>query len=213
MGHKITALQAQQRNQDRVNVFLDGVYAFSLDNMTAARLRPGQVLTDLEITQLQETGAVAKAYEQAVRFLGTRPRSIEEVRRKLVENDYSSLIIETVLTRLESQGFVNDVEFARYWVRNRGEFNPRGPSALRAELRAKGVANEIIDEALGDLDTTDSALEAARQKARSLRGLDQRTFRQKLGSYLVRRGFDYDTARAATDALLEELDKDDTTEE
>lgn len=213
MSKKITAIQTQQHNPDRVSIFLDGQYAFGLDAATAASLRIGRTLNDLEISQLQEADVLAQAYTKAVRFLASRSRSTEEVRRKLREKDFSTAIIDLTITRLEAQGYVNDAEFAHAWVRNRLEFSPRGPTALRTELRGKGIANDIIDTLLSELDTTDSALLAARQKAQSLRGLDPRTFRQKLGTYLLRRGFDYDTVQATTDTLIQELDEDDTTEE
>ncbi len=217
MDKKITALEPQKRNNDRINVYLDGEFAFGLDMLTAVRLKIGQILSAADIAQLQQTDGIAQAYERAIRFLGTRPRSITEIRRKLREKDIPSEIIDIVIERLETMGYVNDLEFARLWVKNRQEFNPRGTMALRFELRAKGVSDAVIDETLADFDAMPAALAAARSKLRSLRRTDERTFRQKMGNFLVRRGFGYETARDVTDMLLQErqaeYDTDDSIEE
>lgn len=215
MAGTITDIQAQKRHKDRVNIYLDGHYAFSVDVRAAARLRVGLALSDADIVELRQKDDVAYAYERAVRYLGTRPRSIEEIRRYLRKKETPADVIATVIERLKDMGYVDDEEFARMWVRNRAEFNPRGPAALRAELRTKGIADHIIDQALLDLDSTNLAMQAAQQKARSLRHEDQYSFRRKLGNYLVRRGFDYETARAVADTLIEqmEFDTDDNVEE
>jgi len=70
----ITALSAQKRSQDRVNVYLDGEFAFGLAAIAAVRLRVGQTLTAADIAALQETDAVEKAKESALHLLGYRPR-------------------------------------------------------------------------------------------------------------------------------------------
>lgn len=206
MSGKITALEVQKRNKERVNVYLDGDYAFSVDLMSAARLRKGQMLSDADITALRDQDVISKAFERSIRYLSTRPRSVQEIRRKLKEKDIPENAIDVVIARLEEHGYVNDAEFARLWIRDRSTFNPRGPMALRSELRSKGISQSIIDELLNDLGTTDLAMQAAQTKLSSLRGLDKPTFRKKLGGFLARRGFKYDTIREVTDALMDELD-------
>jgi regulatory protein len=206
MSGKITALEVQKRNKERVNVYLDGDYAFSVDLMSAARLRKGQVLSTAEVASLRDEDVVSKAFERSIRYLATRPRTVQEIRRKLKQKETPDNAIEIVIARLEDHGYVNDAEFARLWIRNRSEFSPRGPMSLRSELRSKGVSQAIIDEVLTDLGTTELAMQAARQKVSSLRGLDQFTFRKKLSSFLGRRGFKYDTIREVIDVLIDELE-------
>lgn len=204
---KITALEAQKHNKDRLNVYLDGEFAFGLDINTAARLRIGQILSEAEIAELQKTDGVARAFERAVRFLATRPRSVYEVRRKLQEKQTPPSTIDTVLERLTALGYVDDLAFARTWVENRQTFRPRSTAALRAELKAKGVEEAIIRQVLHEVDNSESALQLARQQVGRWRGEDSYTLRQKLSSYLIRRGYDYDTVRAATDIVIEELEE------
>lgn len=204
MAGTITALEVQQRNKERVNVYLDGEFAFGLSALEAARLHKGQYLIDAQIAALKAQDAVEVAYERAVKFLGYRPRSTAEVRRNLLDKDVDPTIIDEVIERLEGQGYVDDRAFAQYWINNRQQFKPLGARALRFELREKGVDTSIINEVLADFDANDAAYQAARDKASRFKGLDRRTFKEKLGSYLVRRGFNYDTARAAIDRLISE---------
>ncbi|GAB4572279.1 MAG: RecX family transcriptional regulator [Anaerolineae bacterium] len=206
MPGKITALEVQKRNKERVNVYLDGEYAFSLALIEAAHLQRGQVLSDAEIAELQARDAVERALDQAVRFLSYRPRSVSEIRRNLKEKGVEAPVIDQVVARLESLGYVDDLAFARYWVRNRDEFRPKGPLALRQELRQKGVSNRIIAQALEEVDFADAAYRAARQQARRWQGLDRQRFREKLYPYLARRGFLAETCYDVIDRLVEELE-------
>jgi regulatory protein len=205
----ITALEVQKRNKERVNVYLDGEFAFGLNLLDATRLRKGQTLTDPEIEALRERDEIAHSYDRAVAFLSYRPRSIAEIRQNLIEKKIDDAVIDAVIARLVEQGYVDDAAFARFWVGNRQEFEPSGARALRFELRQKGIASDVIDEVLAELDTSEAAYRAAKDKARRLRGNDKRTFRQKVGAILARRGFDYDTARTVTDRLIEEFSDED----
>lgn len=210
MAGTITALEIQRRNKERVNVYLDGTFAFGIPLLEAAALRKGQHLTDEQIAALKARDGSEQAYERAVKFLAYRPRSRAEVQRNLTEKEVDPATIEEVLARLESQGYVDDLSFARYWISNRQQFQPKGARALRFELREKGIASAIIEEVLAEFDANDAAYQAASDKARRLKDLDKRTFKEKLGSYLMRRGFNYDTAREVIDRLISEFEVTDT---
>jgi regulatory protein len=205
MAGKITELRVQTKNRDRVSVYLDGRFAFGLPAIVAAHLRSGQFLSDAEIEALTEEGAVESAYNRTLNYLSYRPRSRAEVITYLQKRDMTESLVKAVVDRLESAGLVNDEEFARFWIDNREQFRPRGMRALRYELHAKGIGDEIIDRALATVDISDSAYRAAGKKARQLRALDWPDFRRKLLDYLARRGFDYTVAREATERCWREL--------
>jgi len=130
MAGKITALRFQKRNKDRVNVYIDGQFAFGLAAIEAARLQVGQTLSDDDVARLRVRDEVERAYERALNFLSYRPRSEAEVRRNLYKKDVEDEVVEVVVERLTRAGLVDDREFARYWVENRLQFNPRGARAL-----------------------------------------------------------------------------------
>ncbi len=144
-----------------------------------------------------------QAFEIAGRFLGTRPRSRWEVEQRLRKAGTTDEVMAVTLARLERIGFVDDVAFARWWVEQRDRHAPRGRMALETELRAKRIPPAIIaglrevpadEEPISEDDRADAALE------RHLKGRplpDDPKALQRVGMFLVRRGFDPATARAA----------------
>jgi regulatory protein len=208
MAGTITALKAQQKNKDRVNVYIDGRFAFGLAAIEAARLRRGQQLSDDEIATLQVRDTAHQAHEAALRYLDYRPRSVREMRLHLQGKSVEPDVIDEVVERLSDVGLLDDHAFARYWIENRRDFRPRGQRALRMELRQKGVPDDIIDEALrvGQGHSEDeAAYQAAQAQARKMRTLDPAEFRRKLEAHLLRRGFSYDIAREAAARAWNEL--------
>jgi len=205
MLQKITALKYQKKNRQRVNVYLDGQYAFGLQAAIAAGLRIGQTLSPEEIVQLQNRDLAEVAYERALGFLGYRPRSYAEVEAYLARRKASPAVAQTVITRLAAVGLVDDEAFARYWVENRESFRPRGRRSLRFELRRKGVPDAVVESATGDIDEAQSAYRAAQDRAQRLSKLDYQTFRRRLGGFLQRRGFDYAVVKETVDRLWREV--------
>lgn len=205
----ITAMEVQKRDSDRVSVFLDGEFAFGLPVLEASRLRTGQTLSEAEVEALRQIDEAARALDYAVKLLARRPYSADEIRRKLMAHESAPPIIDEVLTRLEQLGYVDDLAFARYWIENRERFRPRDRRALQYELRNKGLAPDIIEQALTELDPLDSARRAAQGKVRSYRGTLPQEFRTKMGSFLTRRGFGYDTVREVIEQMMTEIETED----
>jgi len=203
MAGKITALRFQKRNQDRVNVYIDDRFAFGLAAIEAAHLHVGQVLSDADIARLQERDEVEKAYERALNFLSYRPRSEAEVRRNLRRKGLDDEVVEAVVDRLVRAGLLDDEAFARYWVENRLQFNPRGIRGLRYELRKKGVPDEIIADVLAELDEEAAARTVAESAIRRFASLPPVEFRRRLGAYLARRGFAYAVIQPLIEEILE----------
>jgi regulatory protein len=211
MSGVITALKVQQKNKDRVNVYIDGRFAFGLAAIEAARLRRAQQLSDEEIAALQDRDEVHKAHESALRYLDYRPRSIDEIRRHLKGKGFEPDVIDEVVERLADVGLLDDRAFARYWLENRADFRPRGERALRQELRLKGVSDDVIAEALSEGHSEDeAAYHAAVARTRQVRTADPVEFRRKVEAHLVRRGFSYDAARDATARVWRELHDEGT---
>lgn len=199
----ITLLEVQKRNKERVNVYLDHAYAFSVTLMDAARLKKGQTLTPADVAALKTEDDLTRAVERAARFLSHRPRSIAEVRRNLAEKSVDESVISAAIERLETMGYLDDVAFARFWVQNRVMFKPLGTRALRYELRQKGVSDPIIAQVLDEVDAAENAYRAALKQASRLRVQDRTEFRAKMSSFLQRRGFDYATISDVIERLLD----------
>ncbi len=206
---KITAIKAQKKNPQRVNIFLDGEFAFGLTRIVAGWLQVGQVLSEEKIAELQAEDSRETAYLRALNFLSYRPRSLAEIRRNLRKHEVPETAIEATLERLRKNGFANDEDFARAWVENRNTFRPRGRRVLRLELRQKGITDEIIQAVLDDLvDDEQLAYQAGKKKARKLAKLEWQVFRRKLGDFLARRGFTYSVIAPLLRQLWDEVQKE-----
>jgi regulatory protein len=194
MVKRITAIEPQQKNPQRVNIYLDGEFAFGLTTIVAAWLRVGQELGEEKTASLKSADEREVTYQKALHFLSYRPRSSAEVRQNLIKRGLCENLIDETVIRLQNAGLVNDEAFAQAWVENRNSFRPRGKTALRMELRRKGLSDEIVQSVLDkQVNEAALALVAAQKYARRLVGLEWSDFRQKLGSFLARRGFTYTT--------------------
>ena len=215
---KITALEPQATNVERINVYVDG--RFLLGASATVVLQMGleleQELSPDQLEQLRSEEALQQAVERAYNFLSYRPRSREEVRRYLRRKETTPEIIEGALERLDRLDLVNDHAFASFWAENREQFNPRGARAIKNELRMKGVEREVVEEMISDEKDEELALRAGRKKAQSLLhnpAMDFVTFRTRLGSFLQRRGFGYEIATKTVKALWKELQQEDGEED
>lgn len=190
---KITAIRFRQDRGKRVNVFLDGRFAFSLAAEVAVKqgLQVGQELSTSHIEALAGSDNFHRCLAAAARYLSYRPRSEFELRERLYRRGFDGDSVEAALAKLKEQGLVDDTAFAQFWKDNRESFSPRSRWLTKLELRQKGVAQEVIDRVADVIDDDDSAYRAAVNKARSLPKSDYQGFRYRLGEYLKRRGFSY----------------------
>jgi len=188
---KITALVVQKRNPNRVNIYLDGEYAFGLALIVAAWLKVGLELDEEKIKRLQVEDARERAIQQAMLFLSYRPRSESEIRQNLRKHEYSDEVIDRTLERLRQDGLANDDQFARAWVENRSTFRPRSRRLMAMELRLKGLDQEAVSSAVETVDDAALAYEAAQKRVPRFKDLEWIEFRKKLSGFLTRRGFSY----------------------
>ena len=165
----------------------------------------------------------------AARFLEARPRSTDEVRRRLREAGYKGELVEGAIARLTELGFLDDAGFARSWVESRDRARPRGARALRDELRRLGIGTADAEAALaarealatgadpddprdrggaGERASSAASDEAAaarllaRKGAALLREPDPRKRRARAYALLARAGFDPGTAGQAAATWL-----------
>ncbi|MBJ7290110.1 regulatory protein RecX [Williamsia sp.] len=140
----------------------------------------------------------ATAYDSALRLLGVRARSRHELRTRLLDKDFEPAEVDSVLDRLAGVGLVDDRDFAHQWVRARHTYSAKGRTALRHELRTKGVDPGIIAEAVGTIDDDDERARAAELLDKKIGrvpidALDDRAERdrhlRRLVGMLARRGY------------------------
>jgi regulatory protein len=157
-----------------------------------------------------------KFYNSSLRFLSFRPRSEKEVRDRLKIKYQKSniknltLVIDKVIQKLKEQGFINDEEFTKWWIEQRTKVRPKAIRVITLELKQKGISNEIIESLLSkdvpleeqvsnDLELANKLIE---KRIERLRNSSKQEIYQKLGSYLSRRGFDWETIKQSIDELF-----------
>ena len=206
MDHQITAITPQKRNPNRVNIFLDGEYAFSLASIVAAWLKTNQVIDDRKVEQLQKADSEEKAFHRALNFISYRPRSEAELKARLEKAGFSSDVVERTRDRMNASGLIGDQEFSRMWVENRIHAHPRSQRMLAFELQRKGVDQSHIDEALLIVpEDQELALAAGRNYARRLERASLEEFRKRLMGFLARKGFRYDVILQVIPAIWAEI--------
>lgn len=215
---KITDISLQARDNNRVNVSVDGVYSFSLDitQVTDLSLKVGRELSDGELEKLQEESQFGKLYMRALEYCLRRPHSVKEVRDYLWRKTqptlrksqtgmnnpvaYSERVASRVLSKLQQKAYVDDEAFARWWVENRQLSKGVSRRKLTAELRSKGIHADIIAQMLEKTDRKDE------QELRKVIAKKHRRYagdRQKFVQYLVRQGFSYDDVVSALNDVEE----------
>jgi regulatory protein len=190
----ITAIKAGQNPRiQRSNIYLNGRFAFSLDNEVIFRekLQVGQSLSAPQLEKLNGSDERLRCLNAALQFLTVRPRSRTEIVERLNKRGFGEAEIESTLLKLKDLNLLDDAAFAEYWKENRTAFRPRSQRMVGLELRRKGIESEIVKAAVSGIDETANAYQAALTRSRSLSAADYPTFRKKLGGFLQRRGFGY----------------------
>lgn len=203
--NKITRLAVQKKNPKRVNVYIDGNFAFGLYRDTAAWLEIGQILSDEKIKELLDTDKKNEVYQKALDFISFKPRTVHETHVKLQKLGYDETLIENTLSELSAHGLLNDELYANLWVEERTRLKPRSKRMIAFELRKKGISDELIQSAVEEVDELEAAFEIAEKRLYRYKGLSRFEFRSKLGNYLAGKGFSYDVISEITQKLWHQI--------
>ena len=218
---KISEMRPAVRDPQRVNVYVNGKFEFSLEVTQVVELgvKVGQILDVERLAELRRASEFGKVYQRALEWVLARPRSVQEVRdylrlrqvrrrqlnrqrereekRPLAE--ISDEVAGLVAERLVERGYVDDQKFAEFVVENRRERRGVSERKLRMELRQKGVADEIVARVLAERPHDEMA---------ELRKLIQKKRRRYdaagLVKYLMRQGFSYDVVRSVGEEEAED---------
>jgi regulatory protein len=204
----ITRLVAQKKNPDRVSVFVDGAFAFGIykDLVLEFGLKKGREISVEEAETILKADALLIARSRALKYLAHKPRTRDEVRKKLRDSGLEAESIERVLDRIAAMGLLDDAAYAHDYVKSRINSRGYGPERIRRELIRRGVDSDLVEEALREELEGYDLLEVARSQANRRwevlkREPDPLKRRRRLAGYLQRRGFDYDVVRSVVEAL------------
>ncbi|MDW7981310.1 MAG: regulatory protein RecX [Thermomicrobium sp.] len=213
-GERVTGIRPDPRRPDRFLVERDGLpwLKLSAARVVELGLSVGEPLTEERRATIEQAATLDAALDAGLRLLAVRPRSEAELRRRLQQKRFAPSVVEQVLARLRSLGYLDDRAFAESWIRQRRALNPRGASALRRELRSKGVAPELIDACVPDDPVSElaAAREVVEKHRKRFQALDARTAERRLAGVLSRRGFSWSVIRTV---LLESGFSPETTDD
>lgn len=214
----VTQIRSGVRDQNRVNIYINDKYDFSLDlkQVVDLKVKVGRKLSENELQELRAASEFGKLYQRALEWALMRPRSLRETRdylkRRQIKRSQTNRqrqreeqkllpeiqdqAVALVIERLVERGFVDDERFAEYYIENR--FIKKGISRrrLEQELRKKGISEMIIRNSL-----TNSARSDENELAKMIKKKRRKYDREKLVQYLVRQGFDYYSVVEAVDSI------------
>jgi regulatory protein len=194
---KITAIKAQVKNENRVSVFVDNKYSFSLnlDQLLEQKIKKGDEIDEQQTKNLKKLSEDGKIKQRALEWLLSRPHSTKELRDYLYKKKTDKELIEEIVNDFIEKRYLNDENFSRWFAENRRRKN-KSNRAISSELYAKGISAVTIQSTLSDLNETDSDSSSTEKEA--LNNLvnklsDRPRYKdpQKLTSYLISKGFSY----------------------
>lgn len=205
----ITDIQAQKRRQGYYNIFIDRKFVCSLSELSVQTFgyHINQQLDSAQIAQLKQLSADGKLKDRCLRYLAIRRRSELEMRQYMRRLKVDVSEVDHIMTWLRQLGYLDDAEFASAWVRDRLATRYRSRRQLVAELAAKGISKDIVQQAIESAELGDefTIRQLIDKKLRSA-NVDK----QKLQHYLLQRGFSYDLVKSATEDISSYSEQTDT---
>ncbi len=192
---KITELKPQKKHAGRYNLETDGEFSCGLDEalVTELNLYEGKEITEDVLDKIHQADDYYKCLNKAFSLLSIRMNAENELRKKLLKR-FSYKTVKKVLERLKELDYINDEVFIKNWVSSR-EGN-RGSYLLKKELLMKGIDKRLIEDFFAGRSKEIELENARRAIARKkMDGLSQEEKYQKIGGFLSRRGFDYETIK------------------
>ena len=197
--NKITNIKAAVRNENRVNIFINGEFSFSLDisQLIDYKLKIGESLSEEKIAEIKRASTFGKVYARTLEWVLTRPRSIKEtqdyLKLKIYKNkieDFTDEDINEIIKKLVNKKYLDDEKFAEYYVENKNIKKGISDKKLKYELRKKGINDEIIKRTL---EKSERNPEEEIKKIILKKG--NKYSPEKLFNYIVRQGFSYELAK------------------
>lgn len=204
---EITKVERQKKSDHRYIIHF-GAYNMTVheDVMIKYRMISGNSFMKQDLEEIVVADERQRAYVEGLRYLERKPRTAQEMARRLREKEIGETIIAEVLQRLQQERFLDDPLYAKQWAEQRITNQRKGKLWIRQELREKGIDKALIAEALENIspeEELESALQTGRKKWNMIRG-DMNDKRRKTGAFLMRRGFPGELVRQVLNTLREE---------
>ena len=204
---RITAITPQKK-KGRFNIFLDDKFAFgaNLETIVENNLKVGALISVDKVNKIIGQEKSTKLLDLATRYLSYRPRSVKEVENylasKIAKSEQikfreakESRQIPIIIQKLKRYKYLNDRQFAKWFFTSRAKSSPRGLAYVKMELKLKGIPADIIEGLAVRSSELELAKKAVAKKLKRWQARPLIDFKKKFYSYLLTRGFSYDTIR------------------
>ncbi len=200
---EITAITPQVKDKTRCNIETDGRFycGMKLETVVSNRLKVGMHVSGEELSRMQLESEKLTALDKALFHITATMKTEQEVRDYLKKKGYLSDVCDYVIERMKAHGFLDDAAYAAAYAEHAGA--RKGKRLIAAELKRKGIADGDIESALETLTGEEESAKTVLEKYLRGKPLDRKTL-QKAFSYLIGKGFGYETARAVLGSLAEE---------
>ena len=194
----ITNIKPQLKNKERVNIFLDDKFAFSLniELLIKYHLKVDVNIDEKQMQLIIKENDLLFWWERIINFLSFRPRSKKEITDYFKKKEVGDETQKILMSKLIERKYINDSEFVDWFVRQRLNFKPKGQKLLKLELLQKGIEKSTIDEYFANVpivNETETAFEIIQKKLRNWKNLDEFTRKQKITGLLSRRGYNWES--------------------
>lgn len=196
----VTAVEQQKHDKEKYSIFIDGTFAFGLimQDILYFKLKEGAEISETTYNFIMENLIYIKAQDTALHYIGYKMRTEQEVKKKLEDKQYAEEVTERVIEFLKKYHYVDDFNYAQKYIKQSIRLKPKGKLALKMELRQKGVQENIIVQVLeqAQLNELDCMIQLIEKKGGIL-ALSDTKKKQKIISFLQRRGYSYDKIKEA----------------
>jgi regulatory protein len=194
---KITSIKQQIKNPERVSIFLDGKYTFSLslDELITHKLKNEQELSEAEVKKFKKISEDGKMKARAFNWVLGRPHSTREFRDYMFRKKADKDLAEQLVEEFTDKKYLDDFKFAQ-WFSDLKQRAGKSNRQIRAELFKKGITRQTIDEVMEE----QGGSEQERLKVLVTKKMKSARYRNdplKLKQYLSRQGFGYDEINEA----------------
>jgi regulatory protein len=193
---KVTSIKQQIKNPERVSIFVDGKYEFSLslDELVKYKLKNNDEMDKADIKKFQKISAGGKLRARALEWLMNRPHSEREFRDYLYRKKIEPEQVESLVAEMTQKHYLDNSKFALWFTEVQAR---RGKSdrAIRAELFKKGIDREVVEATLeqGAGDEIERLKTVIAKKHKLSR---YKNDSEKLAKYLTSQGFSWQLVKA-----------------
>ena len=203
----ITKIEIQKRNKERVNLFLDGEYAFSISVELVYKegLKTKDEIDSDKLKIIADHESQIRCKNSALRIIEKSWKTEKEVRDKLILKGYEDNSINKSIEFLKEYNFINDSNYTKAFIRDK--LKSQGSQKIKYTLIQKGISKENIDEELSNLNKESeksTALNLAKKKFDIIKKKESDNYKisGKLYRYLISKGYEYDVTSEVVKEIM-----------